>query len=182
MQGIDRPMKMWKPFAESTPPLRLILPVDPKDLSTAQQKGDCPYIRNGKARVRHFIKEPVARSRTLLIRALRAAAPIVTRAPARDTPWVFRVVYVYKPKGLTAKMKGKFKLTAPDGDNLTKDLLDCITKVGFAWADDAQAHCAGEYRRYAKDGEEACIILTLKQLPATSGVPPKPSKKGKKKA
>lgn len=148
--------------------LRLTLDINPKYLRTAQHKGVRRMRAGGKDIMIHFTRKEVVTSREALTRAIRYAAPVVTRPPDSQCPWLFRVVYVYRPKSLPKRLMGALKISSPDGDNLTKDLLDCITATGIAWKDDRQAHCTGEYRRYARADEPAHIELTLRQLPATA--------------
>lgn len=148
--------------------LNLTLNINPMNLRTAQHKGVRRVRTGGRDVLIHYTNKDVEASREALKRAIRNAAPVITRPPDASCPWLFRVEYVYRPKTLPKRLAGSLKITRPDGDNLTKDLRDCISAVGIAWRDDSQSHCAGEYRRYARAGEPAHIKLILRQLPATA--------------
>lgn len=166
----DERMGFSKPLARH----RVTLYVDPQTLSTAQQKGEKPYIgRDGKPYVRHFVKTKVERSRNSLERAIRAAFPVVTRPPDAEHPWKVVAIYRYHPKDLKRYMLGQYRTKAPDVDNLAKDLLDCITNTGVAWKDDRQVVIAAIVKQYVRSMDEpAHIELRISQLK-------KPVKKGK---
>lgn len=143
--------------------IALFLDVDPRALRTAQQKGVRTAQVNGRTVAMHYTKPEVRRSLALLRAALRAAVGGWQGKPDREHAWFYSVRYVYSSANQPKRLRGRLKTTRPDGDNLTKGLLDAITESGIAWADDAQAHCRGEFRLWGQEGEAAHIEVTLKR-------------------
>lgn len=143
--------------------IRVNLRINPADLRSAQEKGIRVINIGGRHVATHFVTKAVRRSMLQVVRALKLNCE-VHENPDKDHPWLYKIVYVYKPCALPSRMQGALKITRPDGDNLTKGVLDAITESHIAWADDSQAHCAGEYRRYALKDEIAHIQLTLRRI------------------
>jgi Holliday junction resolvase RusA-like endonuclease len=129
--------------------IEVTLQIDPRQLRTAQQKGVRVANIGGRNVVMHYVKPEIQRAHRILVGQL---SHLGTRMDDGRSPWLYEVMYVY---GTTdKKLYGKLKVTRPDGDNITKGLLDAITDARIAWADDAQAHCDGCHRRYIMDKTE----------------------------
>lgn len=134
--------------------LTLKLAVDPKDITTAQQKGACVV----KGQIHWFTKTAVRASNERIRRALLAAVeaaslPLKTIGsfkgdrvvyhwtPNPEEPVAVTVDYCFAyPKGTPKRVLAegaRWHLKRPDGDNLTKSLLDMMTETGLL-NDDSQ--------------------------------------------
>lgn len=123
------------------------LDVDPAMLRTAQQKGV-----NFAAR-RVFTKPEVERSRRLLMAALLRAVGQRRhfRCCGEWGAWGVSVCYRYGlPKRGREALRGRYKVTRPDCDNLTKMVLDVITESGLFWGDDAEVAFLAQAKVYAQ--------------------------------
>lgn len=127
---------------------KLVLPVDPSTLPTAQQKGAMVREVCGHHIVQHYTKTKVAKAGKRLLAEVHKAMEGQPRVDNHEGVWFVRASFVYKPKSLTKKMLGQFKTTRPDGDNMLKLLMDVITQSGYFWNDDSQVQINGIYRHY----------------------------------
>lgn len=140
----------------------LELPIDPREIKTAQQKGErIVFGRNGKPFVHHYTKSKVAKSQrtlsALILSAKNKAGWICAR---RDSPVYVSAEFVYPLGSLPKGLRGKEKITRPDIDNLLKGLFDACTDCRL-WADDSQVQINRAVKRYAVEGEEPKVILML---------------------
>lgn len=131
----------------------IILPIDPKDIPTAQQKGVC--FRGGKPRF--YEKSKVRDARQLLQIYFEE---LVQERIVHDA-YELHVTYVYKLDKTPKRLLGKAKTTRPDLDNLDKLLRDAITDSKVAWKDDNQVTFASSKKRHAKKDEEAHIEVGI---------------------
>lgn len=141
----------------------LELPIDPKEIKTAQQKGErVVFGRNGKPFVHHYTKTKVAKSQralsALILSAKNRAGWICAR---RDSPVWVSAEFVYPVGSLPKKMQGKEKTTRPDIDNLLKGLFDACTDCRL-WEDDSQVQIAQAVKRYVAEGEKPRVVMTLR--------------------
>jgi Holliday junction resolvase RusA-like endonuclease len=145
--------------------IEIYIPIDPRQLPTAQQKGERVIMgKGGKPFIHHFEKSKVSRGRRLLENAILDAIgdkPIVKAE--KGTAVYVAVSFVYPLGSQPKRMAGKYKTTRPDGDNLVKGLFDSCTRLGF-WDDDAQLQIGGVFRRYAHEGEEPHINLEISHI------------------
>ncbi len=156
------------------------LPIDPKSLSTAQQKG-INWVTH-----RVYTKNKVRQSLTRLREAFTASYRETFKAisaefnrleAARDNlreylpteeevaehPWYFHVEFIY---GTTKpKLYGCYKVTRPDGDNLVKLVLDALTASGILWRDDSQVQIFGAQRSYiVRKSDTPCIRIHARPM------------------
>lgn len=141
----------------------LELPIDPREIKTAQQKGaSVRRGRSGKAYVHHYTKSKVAKSqRALAALILSAKNRAGWVCVSRDLPVWVSVEFIYPLGSKPKKMYGAIKTTRPDGDNLLKGLLDAGTECRL-WVDDAQVQISQNVKRYQYEGEEPKVILMLR--------------------
>ena len=140
----------------------LELPIDPREIKTAQQKGErVVFGRNGKPFVHHYTKSKVAKSQralsVLITSAKNKAGWICAR---RDSPVYVSAEFIYPLGSLPKGLRGKEKITRPDIDNLLKGLFDACTECRL-WEDDAQVQIGRAVKRYAVEGEEPKVMLML---------------------
>ena len=141
----------------------LELPIDPKEIKTAQQKGErVVWGRNGKPFVHHYTKTKVAKSQralsALILSAKNRAGWICAR---REMPVYVSAEFVYPIGSLPKKMHGKEKTTRPDIDNILKGLFDACTGCRL-WEDDSQVQIAQAVKRYQYEGETPKVVLMLR--------------------
>lgn len=141
----------------------LELPIDPREIRTAQQKGErVVFGRNGKPFVHHYTKSKVQKSQralsVLIMSAKNKAGWICAR---RDSPVYVSAEFVYPLGSLPKGLRGKEKITRPDIDNLLKGLFDACTDCRL-WEDDSQVQIAQAVKRYQYEGEEPKVILMLR--------------------
>lgn len=105
----------------------IYLPIDPPT-RTAQQKG----LRVIHGHAHFFEKKEVSQAKALLKDQLLKFVPDhpIEGAVRLDVTFAFGT----KDK---KKIRGEFRTTRPDLDNLFKGLADCLTDLGF-WNDDSQ--------------------------------------------
>lgn len=105
----------------------IYLPIDPPT-RTAQQKG----LRVVHGHAHFFEKKEVSQAKALLKDQLLKFVPDhpIEGAVRLDVTFAFGT----KDK---KKIRGEFRTTRPDLDNLFKGLADCLTDLGF-WNDDSQ--------------------------------------------
>lgn len=159
--------------------LTLALAINPKDISTAQQKGATIIA----GRVHFFIKGKVAQSSrrisTAVLAALKAKGiptvirqyrkrnRIITREEVRDTipkNQAVRLDIVYRfPFQQSARnhSPNEWMLERPDLDNLTKSVQDCLTDVKL-WADDSQVAIVSLSKHRTTDTPE--VRIRIRQL------------------
>lgn len=138
--------------------LILDVELDPRQISTAQQKGACIV---GK-RIRFFTKRPVAESNKRIMAAVldamrRAGVDLsptvsatsrgkwitlytVTNTVRRSKALCLDVAYHFPwPESAPKRIKSPdaFMVERPDLDNLTKSFQDCLTELRL-WEDDSQ--------------------------------------------
>lgn len=139
-------------------------PIDPAKLPTAQQKGVRAVQINGHAVAMHYTKRKVEKAGHWLLSEIRKNMASRPAPENHDGVWFFSAFYYYHPKSLTKKMLGTYKLTRPDGDNLSKLVLDVLTESGFFWADDAQVQIRAIDRKYVSSfDEEAHVVLMIER-------------------
>lgn len=141
----------------------LELPIDPKEIRTAQQKGaSIRRGRSGKPFVHHYTKSKVAKSqRALAALILSAKNRAGWVCVSRDLPVWVSVEFIYPIGSKPKKMYGAIKTTRPDGDNLLKGLLDACTGCRL-WEDDSQVQIAQAVKRYQYEGETPKVVLMLR--------------------
>lgn len=72
--------------------------------------------------------------------------------PRAEAPVAVKIVLWYNaPK---ASLRGCWKTTKPDSDNLAKSILDCITKSNAVWVDDSQVCSLTVHKRFLEDKNE----------------------------
>lgn len=105
----------------------IYLPIDPPTRTT-QQKG----LRVVHGHAHFFEKKEVSQAKALLNDQLLKFVPDhpIEGAVRLDVTFAFGT----KDK---KKIRGEFRTTRPDLDNLFKGLADCLTDLGF-WNDDSQ--------------------------------------------
>ena len=145
----------------------LELEINPRALSTAQQKGEkVLHTRNGGHFILHYIKDKVQTSRDLLLsEIMRLSAGLPRMEDEKTTCWWLNVEFVYYTSN--KKLYGQYKTTAPDGDNLVKLLQDVITESGLYWHNDGQVQVNGIIRRWITRGEPPRILVTIRNRPTT---------------
>ena len=118
------------------------LGINPADLTTAQEQG-VRLIRSGGKMIPMFYKKARAlQNEKFLDIALRPFRP---KEPIRndgDTAVELRIVYYFPHTSGTPKWKRDqvtFMTQRPDADNLSKAVVDCMTKAGF-WDDDSMVN------------------------------------------
>lgn len=124
--------------------------------TTAQQKGEAIFYKNGKPYIHHYKKAKVQAFHTELAFRLKRYAPL---QPAEGP--VRLIVFI----GFDVKEKqfwGKYKTSRPDGDNYVKELKDVMTELGF-WKDDAQVVDERVVRTYSEQGSITIQVDDLKQ-------------------
>lgn len=155
-------IKTYSKIAIGLESVELDLPIDPKTMVTAQQKGErIVYGKGGRAFVHHYTKSKVRKSHqnlALIINAKKAEKQW-EKVPQDRPVWV-GIEYVYGLGSKPKKFQGAIKTTRPDDDNLGKGLLDVCTQCEL-WDDDSQVQKAYSFRRYAFEGENPHIVLQL---------------------
>lgn len=139
--------------------VKIILAVDPSQLSTAQEKG----VFVDKSGRPHFFTKPKQRREEQTYQA--ALAPYAHHTQKwGEVPVELDVKFFFSYPTSTPK-KHLHKIaphnTRPDGDNLLKNLADALTKVNF-WKDDSFINTYHIYKR--RTSESACIVIKITNL------------------
>ena len=115
---------------------------------------------NGHATL--FTPKKTARSLKHLAGALIMAG-VGELHPMADVPVAVTIELWYNaPK---ASLRGGWKTTKPDADNLAKSIIDCITKSNAVWADDSQVSSLTVQKKFlAEKNEEPHIDITFEYL------------------
>lgn len=149
--------------------MTLDLPVDPRDLPTAQQKG---VTRDGRVYTKAKVLKAHRRLVWLLREAFHAEAdkdkwhgcysyPNQTYVRGTETPWHCTIVFVYPLGRRPRRFAWKHKATRPDVDNVAKLVLDAVTASGVAWPDDGQVAELRLVKRFAHEGGAPHIVIVL---------------------
>lgn len=118
------------------------LGIDPADLTTAQEKG-VRIVRCGGKMIPMFYKKLRAIANEKMISI--ALLPYRPKEPIRndgDTAIELRIAYLFPHTTGTPKWKREqvtFMTQRPDADNLSKSIVDQMTKAGF-WDDDSMVN------------------------------------------
>ena len=138
------------------------LEVDPSKLSTAQQKGVRAFIsKSGKAFTTFYKKKKVVMTERILYSMLNKHKP---KEPIRndgDTCVLLVITYMFPHTSNCPKWKRDgiaFMTQRPDVDNLSKSLIDCMTKCGF-WEDDSMVNTFMKKFR----SPNPCIFITIEK-------------------
>lgn len=114
--------------------------------ATAQEKGinkrtGCVYLKSSAKCARE-----------------KLTAHLIEHAPEEplEGPIQLNIVWVFKTED--PKLAGMYRTTKPDLDNLEKDLLDCMTKLGF-WKDDSQIALKLTAKRWNVGTPGICIYI-----------------------
>ena len=118
------------------------VPIDPSVLTTAQEKGvRIVKGRNGKCFPSFFKKAKAVQNEKMLMGVLKKYRPYEHPIVKTDNTYiVLSIDYYFPHKSSTPEWKRKFNLpmtNRPDVDNISKAVIDCMTKCGF-WEDDSQ--------------------------------------------
>lgn len=128
---------------------------------TSQMKGECiRYKISGGKRVpyiHHYKKAEVNTSRTIFTHQLKWFKNRI-KQPIKGAVALTIILY-FDIKG-PKKVWGTPKTTRPDCDNYAKELIDCMTDLGF-WEDDAQI-CDLRIKKYY--AESATIYIRVEEL------------------
>ena len=111
------------------------VPVDPRELPTAQQKGERVVSTAGRPFVVHFTKAPIRNWQRRLARMFESLPKAEPDAAVR-----LELVFCYAfPKAVPLSKRLDFapRTTRPDCDNLAKGLVDAMAEAGL-FADDSQ--------------------------------------------
>lgn len=118
------------------------LPIDPSVLTTAQEKGvRIIKGRNGKCFPSFFKKAKAVENERMLMDILPKFKPLEDPIKKSDRTFVQLSIIYYFPhtssspkwmKDCVAPMTSR-----PDVDNISKAMIDCMTKCGY-WEDDSQ--------------------------------------------
>jgi hypothetical protein len=143
----------------------LELAINPRLISTAQQKGEkVLHTRGGGHFILHYTKKKVVDSHNMLLAEIvRLSEGLPRMEDCEGQCWWLTVEFVYPTSD--KKLYGQYKTTAPDGDNLVKLLQDVITESGFYWHNDGQVQVEGIVRRWITRGEQPRILLTIRNRP-----------------
>lgn len=117
---------------------------------TAQQKG--VMVRNGKPIF--YRKDNVQSARNQFMRALKEHKPI----KPSEKPIKLHLWFAFDVKD--KKKWGKYKPTMPDCDNIAKEFIDAMSKLGF-FEDDAQICRLSVDKTYA---EKASILVVWEEI------------------
>lgn len=132
--------------------IRLFMRLEPDISKLTHQNGIKTRVVNGHTQV---YKTPALRS--LEEKYIALLRPFAPKDPwdcpiFLMTEWIFR-----RPKSI----KGIFKTTKPDTDNLVKTLKDCMTRCGF-WADDALVCSESCVKLWADEDEPHGIRILIR--------------------
>ena len=152
--------------------MTLDLPIDPRDLPTAQQKG---VTKDGRV----YTKDKVFKAHNRLVWAIREAFhaeadkdkwrgcygyPDLTYVRRRDLPWFCRIAFVYPTGHRPHRYEGTPKTTRPDVDNLAKLVLDAVTDASVAWPDDGQVADLALSKRFSRGDEPPHIDIEMEPI------------------
>lgn len=129
--------------------MRIRLDIDPRDISTAQQRR---WTRSGRT----YMPATVKRTHARYMAALQQYVP--------DEPMTgpLRVTCTIIYQARKRSESGQYRTMRPDLDNLFKGLADCITR-SHIWEDDSQVADLRIIKRYTKGEEEPHIDITIEQ-------------------
>lgn len=126
---------------------------------TAQHKGECIRYRISGGRrvpyIHHYKKAEIDTARALFMYQLKKYR---SKQPIKGAVALTIILY-FDIKG-PKKVWGTPKTTRPDCDNYAKELIDCMTDLGF-WEDDAQI-CDLRIKKYY--AESATIYIRVEEL------------------
>ena len=113
-------------------------------------------VRIVKGKPIFYMPAELAAARSLLAAKLKPFAPATPiEGPIHlGVSWAFT-----RPK----TVKGDWKITKPDTDNLQKMLKDVMTECGF-WKDDAQVFSENIEKIYRNADEKHGILILIKSL------------------
>lgn len=134
-------MEVEPPYVR-TGEFKFTLPIDPSVLTTAQEKGvRIVKGRNGKCFPAFFKKEKAVQNEKMLISVLSKFRPYDFPIVKTDSTVVnLSITYFFPHLSTTSEWKRKYRLpmtSRPDVDNISKAVIDCMTKCGY-WEDDSQ--------------------------------------------
>jgi Holliday junction resolvase RusA-like endonuclease len=141
------------------------LGVNPADLTTAQEKGVRIIRVHGKQMPMFYKKKKALDNEKLLTYAFspyRFSKPIANDG---ETAVELKLRYLFPHTSSTPKWKRDeltFMTQRPDADNISKAVVDCMTRLGF-WEDDSMVNF--HFSKYRSPNP--CImveILTWKQF------------------
>lgn len=133
----------------------IFIPGEP-DRTTAQEKGvTVKRSRTGKFYVHFYHKPEVKRAINKLMNQIYPYKP----EEPFEGPVAVSIMWCFGRGSKSKKYIGRFKDTKPDLDNLSKNLLDIMTKLNF-WKDDGQVSVL-ILRKYWVEDERAGIKITI---------------------
>ena len=149
--------------------MTLDLPINPRDLPTAQQKG---VTRDGRVYTKATVLKAHRRLMWLLREAFHAEAnkdkwhgcygfPQLSYVRQPDRAWKCSILFVYPVGHRPRRFEGAPKTTRPDVDNVAKLVLDAITDACVAWLDDGQVAELRLVKRFARADEPPHIEIQL---------------------
>lgn len=121
---------------------------------TAQQTRSRIIYKAGQAKIQHYKKDSVSRSRRMFELALLPHKP---KEPMQG-PVKLLIVLYFDVK--SKKLWGHYKTTRPDAENYAKEFIDAMTTTGF-WKDDSQIVDLRIIKRFA---EKAEIFVRVEDL------------------
>lgn len=151
-------MRFWRE-SEST----FRLDIDPSCLTTAQEKGvRIVKAKNGKMFPTFFKKKRSLENEKLISNELKKK--IVgwkTVQNDGDTAVNLRIVYMFPHPSGTPKWRRSettFMTQRPDADNVSKALVDCMTKAGL-WEDDSMVNF--NFSKYRAPDPHIIVIVSV---------------------
>lgn len=131
------------------------LDINPAVLTTAQEKGvRIITSKSGKSFPTFFKKKRSVQNERMIEYALaihRVKAGETVKNDG-DTAILLEIVYMFPHTASTPKWKRNglsFMTQRPDADNLSKALVDCMTRMGF-WQDDSMVNFRFSKFRFVK--------------------------------
>lgn len=119
------------------------LNINPTVLTTAQEKGvRIITSKSGRSFPTFYKKKRLIQNERLLEIALRPHLDHDTIMNDGDTAILLEIVYMFPYTTSTPKWKREglaFMTQRPDADNISKSVVDCMTRIGF-WADDSMVN------------------------------------------
>ena len=137
--------------------MEICLPINPKEIPSAQQK----EVSSRYGRTFIFQNKRAKAMRKRLGELVKLIAGETLEAPA----YVFAVEYIYLRKKLKRSLYGKPRTESPDLDNITKLLQDAITDSKVAWSDDRLVSTTVQRKRWANPdkGEVPCVRIRIEE-------------------
>lgn len=140
---------------DGRPICKVVLPIDPSKISTAQQKKFDPRSR------RFFTNSKVAKGKKIISLLARTCASRVRSVIADDEPVELRMAFLYAyPKG-TPKKNRIHLAPMPSGadcDNRAKAPIDALGEAGW-WSDDRIITL--DMLAKARTTENPCIVILV---------------------